>query len=106
MAREKVDGVGVTFSAIACDVAVLTMVVGGGWSYVPPLDAVHYLCSTLLRILVDKDARARRGKRRDVEIKGAAELGVCGQSRIYTRWAKEIECHYSLDNETAQKMKG
>ena len=64
VALGEVDSVGVTFSASAGDVAVVTTVVVGGWSDVPPLNAVHCACSALLRLLVDEDAPTWRGERR------------------------------------------
>ena len=85
MDQEEVGGVGVTFSASAGDVAVVKMVVVWGWSNVPPVNTVNFPCYALLRILVDKDAHAQRGDWRAVEIKGAVELGVYRQSKIYAR---------------------
>ena len=82
------------------------MVVVGGWSNVPPLKNMRFPCSALLRLLVDEDVRAWRGKRCAVEIEGAIELGVSGQSRIYARWAKDIEGCYRLDGDTSPEMKG
>ena len=62
VAWEEVDGVGVTLSTSAGYEAVVTILVVGGLSDVPPLDAVSFPCSALLWLLVDKDARDRRGE--------------------------------------------